>query len=387
MKIWVIGRHYPAVNNRMRGSFEIEQAKMLARGGHDVTYIAVVFHPYKKIRSWGFASWKEDGIRVCGYSCPFFPEKMKVEMPGFRAAVLKKAFKRVEKETGLPDVIHVHYPTMITDPDVVLSYQEKGCAVVCTEHWTSVQAKTINNHEKKQLTKYANGADGFICVGSPLKMSVIELTETDKEISVIPNVVEDIFMPVEKKERNAKISFDFITAGRLVKVKQIDKVIDAFSKLLQDETDAHLTIIGAGEEKEKLETQVNTLDIMKNVTFTGTLPRNEVAKMIANADCLICYSNLETFGVPIIEAWAAGIPAISSDALGFAEYWQEGLGYIVDQNNTAELIEKMKAVIDEKDKYDPEELHQFAVNNFSEERIRRHIEDVYSKSLSRRKHK
>ena len=77
MKIWVIGRHYPAVNNRMRGSFEIEQAKMLARGGHDVTYIAVIFHPYKKIRSWGFATWKEDGIRVCGYSCPFFPEKMK----------------------------------------------------------------------------------------------------------------------------------------------------------------------------------------------------------------------------------------------------------------------------------------------------------------------
>ena len=385
MRIWVIGRHYPAVNNRMRGSFEIEQAKMLARGGHDVTYIAVIFHPYKKIRNWGFATWKEDGIRVCGYSCPFFPEKMNIELSGFRATVLKKALKRVEKETGIPDIVHIHYPTMITDPDTVLEYQEKGGAVVCTEHWTSVQAKTINNREKEQLTKYVNGADGFICVGSPLKKSVIELTKTDKEIRVIPNVVEDIFQPVEKKLNN-RPSFDFITAGRLVKAKQIDRVIDAFSQLLKNRPNIRLTIIGAGEEKEKLEIQVNKLGINDSVTFTGTLPREEVAQRIANADCLICYSNLETFGVPIIEAWASGIPAISSDALGFAEYWQDGLGYIVDQNNTAELIEKMKAVMDDKDTYDPVKLHQFAVNHFSEETIRSQIENLYSNFISRRKY-
>lgn len=382
MKLWVIGRHYPAVNNRMRGSFEIEQAKMLARGGHDVTYIAIIFHPYKKIRNWGFATWKEDGIRVCGYSCPFFPEKMNVELNGFRATVLKKALKLVEKEAGLPDIIHVHYPTMITDPDVVLSYQKKGCAVVCTEHWTSVQAKTINNREKERLTKYAKGADGFICVGSPLKKSVIEMTQTDKEISTIPNVVEKLFQPIEK---HTKDSFEFITAGRLVKVKQIDKVIEAFSRVLKENERIKLTIIGAGEEKEKLEDQVNTLGIKQNVVFTGTLSREEVAKRIKNADCLICYSNLETFGVPIIEAWASGIPAISSDALGFAEYWQDGLGYIVDQNNTQELVDKMKAVMDEKEFYDPMKLHEYAISHFSEEKVRTQIENLYSKSISRRK--
>ena len=384
MKIWVIGRHYPAVNNRMRGSFEIEQAKMLARGGHDVTYIAVIFHPYKKIRSWGFATWKEDGIRVCGYSCPFFPEKMNVEMRGFRAAVLKKALKKVEKETGLPDIIHVHYPTMITDPNVVLSYQKKGCAVVCTEHWTSVQAKTINENEIKQLSQYAKNADGFICVGSPLKKSVMEITNTEKEITVIPNVVEDIFQPTKKGSGKDKIDcFEFIKAGRLVTVKQIDKVIEAFSRVLKESGNVRLTIIGAGEEKENLESQVKTLGIQENVIFTGTLPREEVANRISNADCLICYSNLETFGVPIIEAWASGIPAISSDALGFAEYWEDGLGYIVDQNNTDELVEKMKTVIDEKGMYDPNRLHSFAVQHFSEDKVRSQIENLYSKSMSK----
>ena len=372
MKFWVIGRHYPAVNNRMRGSFEIEQAKMMARGGHDVTYIAVVFHPYKKIRNWGFATWEEDGIRVCGYSCPFFPERMNVEMAEFRAKVLKRALQKVEKTTGLPDIIHVHYPTMITDPDVVLGYQKKGCAVVCTEHWTSVQAKTINEREKKQLTKYVDGADGFICVGTPLKNSVEELTGSKKKITVIPNVVEDIFKPAEKQTGS---TYEFITAGRLVKVKQIDKVIEAFSKLLKENQDIKLTIIGQGEEKNKLEQQVEELNIGKYVEFTGTLPRESVAKRLANADCLICYSNLETFGVPIIEAWASGIPAISSDALGFAEYWEDGLGYIVDQNKTEELVEKMKRIMDEQ--YDADKLHKFALDHFREEVIRSSIINLY----------
>ena len=87
-------------------------------------------------------------------------------------------------------------------------------------------------------------------------------------------------------------------------------------------------------------------------------------------------SNLETFGVPIIEAWACGIPAISSDALGFAEYWEKRLGYIVDQKNVTELTETMIEIINEK--YDQEWLHKFAVDNFSEPVICARLESIYS---------
>ena len=36
MVIWVVGRNYPLPDNDMQGSFELEQAKMLARYGYDV---------------------------------------------------------------------------------------------------------------------------------------------------------------------------------------------------------------------------------------------------------------------------------------------------------------------------------------------------------------
>lgn len=376
MKIWVIGRHYPSVNNKMRGSFEIEQAKMLARGGHDVTYVAVVFHPVKKIKKWGFTSWEEDGIKVCGYSQFFFPERVNIRLESFRKMIFKKALDLVEKAVGIPDVIHVHYPTMITNPEIVLRYQKKGVSIVCTEHWTAVKAKTINSRETNQLSQYVNNSDGFICVGNPLKEAIIELTNTNKDITIIPNVVEDVFVPIPKQTKDF---FEFITVGRLVPVKQVDRVVEAFASVLKKDPNLKLTIVGNGGEMERLRNIVLTAGIQENVEFTGTLSREKVALRIANADCLVCYSNLETFGVPIIEAWACGIPAISSDALGFEEYWKEGLGYIVDQNDSIQLKKTMQKIINEK--FDSNQLHQFAIEHFSEDEIRAQIESLYARVL------
>lgn len=376
MKIWVIGRDYPSKQNRMRGSFEIEQAKMLARGGHKVTYIAVSFHPKRKTRKWGFASWEEDGIRVCTYSQLFFPERMDVQMPEFRAAVLRKTLKSVQQLSELPDIIHVHYPAMITSPDVIMQYQKQGVRIVTTEHWTEVLSKTLNDIQKQHLKQYADGADAFICVGEPLRRSVIELTNTKKEILVVPNVVESIFYP---SETGQKSDYTFITTARLVKVKQIDKVIRAMAELVKEFPDVRYLIVGDGNERQNLMNLVHTLNLEHVIQFLGTQPREEVAKMVADADCLVCYSSLETFGVPIIEAWASGVPVISSDCLEFSEYWKEGLGYIVDHQDVNALLSGMKRMIAERGRFDKQQIAAYAKSEFSEQTIRSKLEKIYSK--------
>jgi len=375
MKIWVIGRHYPALNNRMRGSFEIEQAKMLARGGHEVTYIAVVFQFYKKIRNWGFTSWTEEGITICGYSHPFFPERMNIEMRRFRAAVQKKALRRVKELVGVPDIIHVHYPTMIFDAEAVFEYKKLGCRVFCTEHWTAVQAKTINKKHIEQLKKYVEGANGFICVGEPLREAVQEITQTEKSIEVIPNIVSDLFFPIEREK--ALCRFEYIVVCRLVKVKQVSKVIEAFARVAELRRDVRLSVIGTGEELGFLMSQSSMLGIDSLVEFTGAIQRTEVAKRIQESDCLICFSSLETFGVPVIEAWACGIPVIASDAVGFKEYWRDGLGFIIDRNDVDGLVECMLAMLDFKP--DKEMISRYCQEHFSEDVIRRQLEAIYSR--------
>lgn len=376
MKIWVIGRDYPSVQNRLRGSFEIDQAKMLARGGHDVTYICCSFHPKRKIRKWGLTEWKEDGIKICACSAFFFPDRIKVHLSAYRSYFLKKTLALAEKSSGLPDVIHVHYPTMITDPDVILKYRSRGVKVVTTEHWTKVLSKKLDAVELEQLTKYTNNADAFLCVGEPLRKAVIEQTKTSKMPRLLPNVVDPVFKPLETKHR-PDAPFTFITAARLVDVKQIDKVIDAMAVLAEKKINARYLIIGDGADREALQAQVRENNLSDTVKFLGAQPKEIVAEMVSKADCLVCYSSLETFGVPIIEAWACGIPVISSDCLGFAEYWRDGLGYIVDHKNLDDLTQKMIQIIGEKEKFNKQEISAYAQSLFSETVIRGELEKIY----------
>ncbi len=376
MKIWVIGRDYPSSQNRLRGSFEIEQAKMLARGGHDVTYLCVSFHPKRKIRNWGYASWKEEGITVCAYSQIFFPERFHIRMDWLCSRAWKKLLSQAEQTVGLPELIHVHYPAMITDPKAILAYQKQGIRIVVTEHWTKVLSKKLNAAESAQLSAYTEHADGFICVGEPLRKSILEQTGTKRPLTVVPNVVDSIFQPQETA-RSADEPYTFVTAARLVKVKQIDKVIEAVAALRKQGVKLRYLVIGDGTERAALEALTQRLGMQDTVHFYGAQPKEQVAKIVAQSDCLICYSSLETFGVPIIEAWASGIPVISSDCLGLAEYWQDGLGYIVSYKDLSELTDRMKQIMTEPEKYDKQRLAEYARTHFSESVIRGKIENVY----------
>ena len=83
MKIWVIGRNFPTKQNNLSGSFELEQAQMLSRLGernHEIAYISAVFHPYKKIKKWGYCSFHDKDIAVYTESVPFFPDRFHVHM-------------------------------------------------------------------------------------------------------------------------------------------------------------------------------------------------------------------------------------------------------------------------------------------------------------------
>ena len=369
MNVWVIGRGYPTRHNQVQGSFELEQARMLSKAGHKVTYLAVQFHPFNKIKKWGYCTWQENDITICTYSQFYAPERLYLHLKNFQRKKWLNFLQTVEKQCGKPDVIHVHYPTMITEPDVILNYRSGGTKVVVTEHWTKALTGELKKHHVERMTKYADGADAFLCVGAPLKESVKKITNTKNEIYVVPNVVSDKFKYI-KSQKNKKDRFEFIAVGRLVPVKQFDKILEAFANAFGEKQDSvKLTIVGGGDEIDKLRSLINKYKLENSVTLTGALTRDETAQRIISSDALICYSRLETFGVPVIEAWACGKPVIASDCLGFLEYWDKKLGVIVPWNDTNELITAMRNLYEQRENYDSEKIAEFATEHFSENAI------------------
>lgn len=375
MVIWVIGRGYPTKQNSARGSFELEQAKLLASRGHQVAYLSVTLHPYKKIRKWGSCSFTEDGVEIFSCSVPFLPERLNLHPKKLLKVLWDRELAAVLAQTGMPDVIHLHYPAMNTVPESVLPYQQRGAKLVTTEHWTKVLTLSLDAYEKKQLKVYTRKADAVLCVGDPLISSIQQMAGVARDIRVVPNMYPKLFCLPESRQKSER--FEFIAVGRLVPVKQMYETVDAFTASFSGNENVHLTIVGGGSEFKRIQTRIAQLGMQSQITMTGMLKREDTAAHVKQADALVCFSRLETFGVPVIEAWACGKPVIASDALGFLEYWQDGLGEIVNQHDVDALSKAMQRLYERREQFDPEFISQFAERNFNEAAVYQKLMDVY----------
>ena len=189
--------------------------------------------------------------------------------------------EKAVKKYGLPDIIHVHYPAL--QPYKTFEYyQKQGVKIVATEHWTKVQDHTLSGANVRRLKDFAAKCDALLCVGSYLKTAIREITGTDREIMIVPNVANKLFRPAEKKHDG----FRFFAAGRFVPVKQFDRIVSAFCKVFRDIPGVTLTIAGSGKEAENIKSRV-TPEMADRVRFTGTVNRERMAQLTADADGVV----------------------------------------------------------------------------------------------------
>ena len=381
LKIWVIGRNYPSRKNRMAGSFELDQAKMLAKNGHIVTYVTLVFHPFKKIHKWGYHTWFEDNVRICSFSQFFFLERMRIHWPKFKKHCWSNFLKLVEADAGIPDIIHVHYPALITEPDVVLQYKKFETKIIVTEHWTKVQNNKLSKIDALHLEQYVKNSDVVISVGRNLRKAIIAITGTTRKIFVIPNVVSNNFFP--SVADNNKENFYFIVTQRLVPIKQIDSIILAFYCQFSDNEKTFLQIVGEGPEKRRLKKLVKKLHLENRVIFKGTLNQSDVAKLVRESNVSISYSRNETFCVPIIEAWASGIPAIGTQSAEARDVLRDdNFGFLVDSSNIKTLEYAMKESYLRRDDFNKKLISDYARNHYSEDVVYSKLIALYNENFS-----
>ena len=129
--------------------------------------------------------------------------------------------------------------------------------------------------------------------------------------------------------------FRFGYLGRLISLKQVDKVIAALP------VGCELHIVGDGEERLKLETMANG----KSVIFHGKAFGDEKIKLLHSFDCLVLYSYYEPWGLVINEALASGIPVIVSNRVGARKDLVEGedaTGLVAKWDSVDDLSDKMR---------------------------------------------
>lgn len=372
MKIWVVGRGYPTPANRMWGSFELEQAKLLARNSHDVSYIALTLSFFNRKDPRGMRFFVEDGVKVYAYSQLYFPGKFGIYWESFEDSCWRRLYSEAEKQSGLPDIIHIHYPSMLSGINVVEQYRKRGVKIFVTEHWSRVLINKLKKHERKRLKYYACRANCLACVGESLEKAISTIVTVAVPMEIIPNIVSPIFFktPMEKNEND----FTFVTVGRLVPLKQFDVVIEQFLKMFKGNYNVRLKIIGSGDERSKLEGMCKG---DQRILFLGEISLADVKKEIDKADALVSFSKYETFAVPVTEAWACGKPVIVSDKSGVASFVNNERGIVVSSDSHDNLGKALKKIYMKHDDYSSDKISDFAKKNFSDEAIMSKLDQMY----------
>ncbi|MEV7422442.1 MULTISPECIES: glycosyltransferase family 4 protein [unclassified Streptomyces] len=125
-------------------------------------------------------------------------------------------------------------------------------------------------------------------------------------VEALPNSVPDPVLPPSDGE-----SHTVVAAGRLVRVKRYDLLIEAFAAVVAEHPHWRLRLYGKGEEHDRLRRLIEELGLYDNVFLMGAATPMEaqwVKGSIAAAT-----SDFEPFGMTIVEAMRCGLPVVSTD--------------------------------------------------------------------------
>jgi L-malate glycosyltransferase len=153
--------------------------------------------------------------------------------------------------------------------------------------------------------------------------------------------VNNVNPPVRTFEKGIR---KFLFVGLLIPRKHPDILIKAINDTFEGE-DFHITFIGEGIERKKLEQLVKELNLADKVSLKGRIPRNDVFKMMQESDCFIMLSSPETFGLVYLEAMSMGCITIGSQGEGIDGIIQHGKnGFLSKAGDEKELSVLLKNI-------------------------------------------
>ena len=112
-------------------------------------------------------------------------------------------------------------------------------------------------------------------------------------------------------------SFTLLWLGRLSEPKDPFTLLRAWAEVRRTVPDCPLLVAGDGELRAPSEMLARQLGIEANVSFLGM--RRDVGALLAASDAFVLSSKMEGLPISMIEAMAAGVPCIGTDAGGVRE--------------------------------------------------------------------
>ncbi|MDM8543260.1 glycosyltransferase [Desulfococcaceae bacterium HSG9] len=147
------------------------------------------------------------------------------------------------------------------------------------------------------------------------------------------------------EEIREKQNISFLYIGRLVPLKGVELLLNAFAKFHLKFPHTRLTLLGDGPERQSLLAMVEKFGLKDHVTFQGYVPFDQIPHEIIQHDVLVLPTKIDVFGLVIAEAIICGVPVICSCYAGAANDLVKENGIVVTPENTAEFVNALNCMM------------------------------------------
>ena len=243
------------------------------------------------------------------------------------------------------------YPLHVTDYLTRKKYQI-NTPIIISLHGTLHQFNKFPFNILKKvhdsfMLNFKNRIDLFLVSSSSEKHGVIKRGIPEEKIKILPPAM-NVF-PIEKQNTSRR---KIVYIGRLAKSKNIELLIEAFSKIKTSDID--LIIAGAdfGMLKQ-LKKITKDKGLQNRVFFMGWISEKEKMKLLSETTIFVHPSLEDVFLLSLLEAGGNGIPCIAFDVGSNAEILDDNkTGIIVKDISAQGLSEKLDLLLNDNKLYE-----------------------------------
>jgi len=300
------------------------------------------------------------------------------------------------------DVIHAHHPILLGQT-AARKAAELGLPLVFTfhtkyweyTHYVPFPQEAIQEFLKsaihRWLRDFMQKCQHIIIPSESMRDILVKDYGLEERYTVIPTGTDvEPFLEADgkalRKEKGWENETVLISVGRLAAEKNWETLLRAFAKVYTQHPDLRLVLIGDGPAKESLELLASELGIMERVTFTGTLPFEEIPRYMKAANAFGFASVTETQGLVTIEAMAAGLPIVAVDGSGTRDIVEHGKQGFLVKNDADALAKGINKLLS-----DPQRMKRFSnhalkkARTFDVDDLGKQIISVYEQAIEDKK--
>jgi colanic acid/amylovoran biosynthesis glycosyltransferase len=245
--------------------------------------------------------------------------------------------------------VHVHFSNVAADVALLAcAYGGPAWSWSMTIHGPT----DFYNVDPLNLPEKIRRAGFVICIGDFCRSQVSRCVSPDHwdKLEIVHCGVDmvEFQAPEAAAARPSDRPLELLSVGRLAPDKGQPVLLRALAALGARGYDVRATLVGNGEERERLEALAAELGVADRVRLTGAVGQDEIHALYARADVFCLPSFAEGVPVVLMEAMAMQVPVVATTIMGVPELVEDGrTGLLVPPANVERLTDAIARLADD----------------------------------------